>query len=140
MLLKLQYDSIEFERYEALRQKFLHPNFNPKEITELTLTKTGSINLPPIRSLNFLPNLRILNLSQNRINRFDPKILTKGAPKLIELYLVDNLIDSLDDLVDLGAMENLKVLSFSKNPVNFLLDYFILWCIHYKKINSYNIF
>lgn len=119
MLLKLKYDSIEFERYDALRQKFLHPSFNPKEITELALTKTGSVNLPTIRCLNLLPNLIILNLSQNKINKFDAKILTKGASQLVELDITENLIDSLDDLVELGSMKCLKTLDFRNNPVSF---------------------
>lgn len=119
MLLKLKYDSIDFDRYDSLRQKFLHPGFNPKEITDLTLTKTGSVNLPPIRCLNLLPNLKILNLSQNRINRFDAKILTKGASQLVELDLTDNLIEILDDLVELGSMKSMNSLDFRNNPVKF---------------------
>ena len=125
MLLKLKYDSIEFDRYDSLRQKFLHPSFNPKEITELTLTKTGSVNLPPIRCLNLLPNLKILNLSQNRINRFDAKILTKGASQLVKLDITGNLIEILDDLVELGSMKCMETLDFRNNPVS-LMVFFLL--------------
>ncbi len=58
-----------------------------------------------------------MNLSKNKINKFDATILTKGAPQLLILNLSDNLIDELDDIVDLGSLKHLNTLDFSNNPV-----------------------
>lgn len=143
-LQKLKYDTINFEKFPQLRAKFMHPNFNPKELKELILGKCNSKFLPPLRCLELLPNLISINLSQNLIDRFDALIITKGAPNLMELNLSDNQISTLDDLIDLGSLKNLSTLDFTKNPISSTIRrvqmiQLLLFPSKYKKFNPVEI-
>ena len=144
ILQKLKYDTINFEKFPQVRSKFMNPNFNPKELKDLVLIKCNSKNLPPLRCLELLPNLTIINLSQNFIDRFDASILTKGAPNLTELNLSDNQISTLNDLIDLGSLKNLSKLDFTKNPVTSTIRrvqmiQLLLFPSKYKKFNPVEI-
>ena len=141
-LQKLKYDTINFEKFPQLRVKFM--NCNPKELKDLVLIKCNSKNLPPLRCLELLPNLLILNLSQNLLDRFDASILTKGAPNLSELNLSDNEISTLDDIIDLGSLHNLSIFDFRKNPITstirrVLMIQMLLFPSKYKKFNPVEI-
>lgn len=144
ILQKLKYDTINFEKFPQLRAKFMNPSFNPKETKELVLTKCNSKNLPPLRCLELLPSLILLDLSQNLIDRFDAFIITKGAPNLIELNLSDNQITTMDDLIDLGSLQRLSTLDFTKNPITSTLRrvpliQMLLFPSKYKKFNPVEI-
>ena len=64
-----------------------------------------------------LGNLVELNLSFNKICRFDAKVFLKCVPLLERLEIRANLIDQMEDLADLGGLRVLRELDFSENPV-----------------------
>jgi len=57
-------------------------------------------------------NLTVVNLSKNLINRFDPRVFTEGTPILKELYLQENKIEVLEDIIDIGSLKHLEILDF----------------------------
>lgn len=57
-------------------------------------------------------NLTVVNLNKNLINRFDPIVFTEGTPNLKELYLSENKIEVLEDIIDIGSLKHLEVLDF----------------------------
>ena len=64
-----------------------------------------------------MPNLRVLVLSSNRINKFDGTLIVKYFPQLQWLDLSNNLIDTLDDLIMLGGLQKCEALDISGNPL-----------------------
>ncbi|KAL4503960.1 hypothetical protein ABPG72_022590 [Tetrahymena utriculariae] len=126
MLQKIKYETINYGRFDKLRKKFLSPDFEPEECKELELSHQHSKELPIAKCFEIVKNLSVLILSHNQIARFDPKILTKGAPQLEVLDLSHNKIEILDDIVDLGTLVHLKILEFSNNPL----------CNHISRINT----
>lgn len=73
--------------------------------------------LPPVGAFELMPKLTLLVLSDNKIERFNAFTLTKYAVNLEIIDFSNNLINDIDDLVDLGSLENLKILEFRGNPV-----------------------
>lgn len=98
-------------------------SFRPKRQKELELSNQKATDLPPIKVLSIFPNLIEMDVSNNRIVRFDPERITKGCKRLRVLKMNNNLIKSLTDIKKLGDMEFLETLSFIGNPVESNLLY-----------------
>mmetsp|Transcript_15929 Transcript_15929/g.29146 ORF Transcript_15929/g.29146 Transcript_15929/m.29146 type:complete len:183 (-) Transcript_15929:9400-9948(-) len=82
------------------------------QLSELTLTKAS---LTDILLFPLLPNLRILNLSQNSL-REGFEVLAR-LPALVSLNLNNNKIESLDALKVLRTSDSLETLYILGNPV-----------------------
>ena len=63
-------ENLNFEKFDALRDIFLKPDFDAIKITELNFSRQNIVNLPPGQPLAILPNLKILILSHNNISKF----------------------------------------------------------------------
>lgn len=117
LVLPQKYETLQFEGYDELRNKFCDLTFDPEKLEELDASGKKHFNIPPLRPLKFLTNLIIIKLANNNISRFDPTNFVQGAPKLQVLDLHKNKIDVLDDLIELGTLKNLRELNILENPV-----------------------
>ena len=122
MVLPPKYENINFEGYDELRAKFCLTGYKPEEVEKLEFVNKQRKDLPPLRILKFMTNLKVLVLSGSNIGAFSHKNLVIGAPQLEVLDLSRNKIDVLDDLVELGTLKHLKHLDIRENPVcNYLM-------------------
>ena len=110
-------ENLNFEKFDALRDIFLKPDFDAIKITELNFSKQNIVNLPPGQPLAILTHLKILILSHNNISKFTSQNLTKYTPQLETLDLSSNKINILDDIIALGSLSNLKNLNIKDNPI-----------------------
>ena len=137
-------ETIKFGQYHALKLQMLQPDFDCSKQKDLNFQSKEYTDTPPERALRLLPQLRILNLSNNRIDRFNPQNLIKGAPLLQELDLSRNILTTLEDVVELGALKHLKRLQFHENPVmkrlvRIKIIEFLLFPGKYQPYNAVNI-
>ena len=126
MLKRIKYESIEFSNYLKLRKLFLGSQEDPNEIEMIDLSRQFAIDFPPAKALEEMPKLIELNLSNNRINRFQARILTQYSQRLEILILTHNQIDLVDDLSDLGSLQHLKILEFQHNPICDYMKHIVL--------------
>ncbi|OZJ06040.1 hypothetical protein BZG36_01128 [Bifiguratus adelaidae] len=80
-----------------------------------------------ITNFPYLPRLKHLFLSNNRISRIDAQA-AKYLPNLLTLMLTNNQINELGDLESLSAFKNLQYLSLLDNPVT-KKKHYRLWTI-----------
>lgn len=97
---------------------------NGEQVTEGLLTEFSQIvcldisncNLSTIpKGMELLPNLKKLNLAQNKIKTIDPDF-EKLAPQLSHLILCQNELTELPDVLRMSV--NLKKLDIRNNPFN----------------------
>ncbi|XP_058458693.1 acidic leucine-rich nuclear phosphoprotein 32 family member A isoform X3 [Malaya genurostris] len=89
-----------------------------KALEVLSLINVGLVSL---KSFPKLPNLRKLELSDNRISNGLSNLT--GSPKLTHLNLSGNRIKDFDELKPLKELENLEVLDLFNNEVTTTDDY-----------------
>ena len=110
--------SDEFSPYPKLKNILIKDDNRLKRYKELELTKQKSVEAPSSKILRLFTNLKVLDLSINRICRFNPNILLAGCKNLEVLKLDSNKILNLDDLQELGDMPHLSELTFLDNPIS----------------------
>ncbi|XP_058829844.1 acidic leucine-rich nuclear phosphoprotein 32 family member A isoform X1 [Topomyia yanbarensis] len=89
-----------------------------KALEVLSLINVGLVSL---KSFPKLPNLRKLELSDNRISNGVSHLT--GSPKLTHLNLSGNRIKDFEELKPLKELENLEVLDLFNNEVTTTEDY-----------------
>ena len=109
--------TIDFGEYHVLRQILIQPDFKASKQKELQLSSQKYTDTPPARALKLFPRIQIIDLSFNKIERFNPQNLIKGAPLLREFNISQNNIKTLDDIVELGRLKHLSKLNFLENPI-----------------------
>ena len=77
-------------------------------------------NLDDISIISEMPSLEIVSLSVNKIRTLKP---FANCPNLRELYLRNNLIADLKEIMYLADCENLKILWLSENPICDIKNY-----------------
>lgn len=73
-------------------------------------------NIRKLDNLPLLPRLKCILLNNNRIYKIAPD-LDQSIPNLERLILTNNSILELEDIDNLSALKNLKVLSLINNPI-----------------------
>lgn len=79
-------------------------------------------------NFSFMPNLRSLNLSNNRIQKIEVE-LSRYIPNLETLVMTNNSMQLLGDLEGLFEFENLRFLSLVDNLI-YNFKYYRLFVIH----------
>ncbi|EQC27762.1 hypothetical protein SDRG_14511 [Saprolegnia diclina VS20] len=81
----------------------------------LRLTKLHLVRMP--RSLQYLPHLQIIDLSQNGLTRLPGQWLRRSFPTLHTLHIGGNQLHVMDDVLHLSRMHHLRDLDISSNPL-----------------------
>lgn len=111
----MKLDEISFDDEAFKKAVYASGATEAEEVTEIRGRRQ---QIGSTAGLQYFPNLRVLDLTRNRINRID----LSGNPRLEQLFIGNNQLEQLD-LSGLDALEGLEVfmndletLDLSHNP------------------------
>lgn len=104
-------------RYKKMVYLYKKEDYDPKKETVLDLQNEDMGDVLPLKVMAAFSNIIELNMSNNRIIRFDGEIIFKCCKKLETVKFDNNQLRTVIDFVPLGKLDSIKSISLLNNPV-----------------------